>query len=245
MDNASQDFKVENLAISTATIEIKTITLNRKRLTQSVFRQIQEEPVFSVFSMWNNLGKNTPPTECLRGNVLGFVNYFWKEAQGELHILWEWNGKLRRSLLAPTSTLRWKGTLETIDREEQKLFQKYEKNYQEWCREQADEELIKPPVSRHIFYVHYFAENYDWFDYQEHDHFVLQLLRSLEPSFLGQALRREMLTTKGYILTLEDLWLLETYLDESPTERLWSLRTAYYRLLKYLKQNTEQLFIAT
>lgn len=79
---------VEDARIKTATVEIKALTINAKQMTLSVFRQIQEEPIIDTATMQ------------LRGTPWGLINYFWKEAEGEIHVLWQKGTELRRSLVS-------------------------------------------------------------------------------------------------------------------------------------------------
>ncbi|AZQ32633.1 hypothetical protein EJ357_03560 [Streptomyces cyaneochromogenes] len=80
----------QNAVITTATIEVKTLTLGGKQVTQSVFRQLREEPLI------NHDGT-------LNGTPWGFVNYHPdKCADGEphRHVVWQRDGELLRATVS-------------------------------------------------------------------------------------------------------------------------------------------------
>jgi hypothetical protein len=95
---ADRTLLVEQVAVSTVTVEIKTLTLGRKQMTLSVFRQLPRRSIFD-------------PEECLlRGTPWGRVNYFWAGgcatfvdndcryySPDHLHVVWQDGPKLFRA----------------------------------------------------------------------------------------------------------------------------------------------------
>lgn len=81
----------EQATIRTASVEVKTLTLGKKQMTLSVFRQLPREHIMD------------PDTMTLRGTPWGIVNYFWDgcgycKSDGEhLHVVWEKGGRLFRA----------------------------------------------------------------------------------------------------------------------------------------------------
>ncbi|MCZ4605348.1 hypothetical protein O3S80_16655 [Streptomyces sp. Lzd4kr] len=74
-------------AIETGTVEIKTLKVDGKQMTQAFFRQLIEQPVISTVGRIN-------------GTPWGVVNYHPDscENSGEhLHVIWQCNGQLRRA----------------------------------------------------------------------------------------------------------------------------------------------------
>ncbi len=76
---------VENAEIKTASIEIKALTLNKRQVTQSVFKQILEENVLN------------DETITFNGLIWGYINF--QVAPECLHILWQKGKELRRFIL--------------------------------------------------------------------------------------------------------------------------------------------------
>ena len=73
-------------SIKTATVEVKALTISGKQVTQSVFRQLQEEDLLN------------PETGQLNGVPWGRVNYYWGRCEpSHLHVVWQKGGELRRS----------------------------------------------------------------------------------------------------------------------------------------------------
>jgi hypothetical protein len=82
----------DHATIRTATVSVKVLTLDKKQMTLSVFRQL---PLRHVID---------PLTMELRGTPWGHVNYFWDDSPNDpdyhrLHIIWERSGRLYRSLV--------------------------------------------------------------------------------------------------------------------------------------------------
>jgi len=77
--------------VKTASVEIKMITVNNRKMPLNVFRQLISEPVICS------------KTGTLNGAPWGFINYFWKNCGGpeseHLHVVWQKDGALRRDCL--------------------------------------------------------------------------------------------------------------------------------------------------
>jgi hypothetical protein len=90
---------VENVQISTVTVQLKSLTVGHKQVTQAVFWQLLIEPVID-----SKTGK-------LLGIPWGHVNYFSSSTlrylgnQERLHIVWQKENELRRFLLKPNDYL--------------------------------------------------------------------------------------------------------------------------------------------
>jgi hypothetical protein len=77
---------VVNATIRTATIQIKTLTLNNKQLTLSAFRQLPQRDLYM------------PHSGIRRGTPWGRVNYFWGQCEPDhLHIVWQDRDELCRA----------------------------------------------------------------------------------------------------------------------------------------------------
>lgn len=78
--------RVHNAAIRTASVEVQTITIDGKQVTQSVFRQLRERDVIGTDGQLN-------------GAPWGFVNYHpdeCGEADSHLHVVWQHGTELFR-----------------------------------------------------------------------------------------------------------------------------------------------------
>jgi hypothetical protein len=78
-------------SVQTAVVTIKMLHVGNKGMTQSVFRQLLSEPVWE------------PRSRTLRGELLGFVNYFWQGCGMEgphLHVIWRRGQELRRTCVS-------------------------------------------------------------------------------------------------------------------------------------------------
>ncbi len=84
----------DHAVIHTATIDVKIMRLGKRQVTQSVFRQLEEECVFDV-------GLE------LRGKLWGRVNYLWNgcPAYTNYHIVWQKENELRRMPLCLIKSL--------------------------------------------------------------------------------------------------------------------------------------------
>jgi hypothetical protein len=88
----SPQLNVRNAQVSTATVEIKTLTLSGKQVTLAVFRQLIEAPL--IKSDGN-----------LNGVAWGTVNYHWGECKDDAphwHCVWQLGDELRRSQVSMT-----------------------------------------------------------------------------------------------------------------------------------------------
>lgn len=77
----------ETATITTAAIEIRTLTIGRKQVTLAVFRQLREEPLIAEDGTLN-------------GVPWGTVNYHpdkCGDAKEHLHVVWQHGDELRRS----------------------------------------------------------------------------------------------------------------------------------------------------
>lgn len=83
---------VHNAEIATATVEIKTLTMSGRQVTQAVFRQLIEKPLVSHDGTFNGL-------------PWGVVNYHPPHCGGwgtHLHVVWQEGHDLRRSVEGPS-----------------------------------------------------------------------------------------------------------------------------------------------
>lgn len=78
--------RAKEAVVKTATIAVRSLTLNSKQVTLSVFRQLIKEDLIDA------------ETEQLRGVPWGTVNYFWGDCKdNHLHIVWQKGEELRRA----------------------------------------------------------------------------------------------------------------------------------------------------
>jgi hypothetical protein len=106
--------EIAGASVQTVAITIKALHIGRKQMTQSVFRQLLNEPI------WN------PHNRVLRGTPWGFIQYFWTGCGMDgphLHVVWQKESELRRTCVSEregesehksylrdfTDTLRWIG----------------------------------------------------------------------------------------------------------------------------------------
>lgn len=104
--NSDRAVAVEQAQIETATVTIRTVTINRKQMTLSVFKQLERARLLD------------PDTGDLAGAGWGHVNYFpgdcddpWSRLQyrrlvygsfhQHLHVIWTKDGALKRSCVYP------------------------------------------------------------------------------------------------------------------------------------------------
>lgn len=81
---------VRNAQITTAAVEIKTLTISGKQVTLAVFRQIKVEPLLARDGS-------------LRGELWGTVNYHPGKCAGNephWHVVWQKGSELRRSYVS-------------------------------------------------------------------------------------------------------------------------------------------------
>ncbi|MEU5958743.1 hypothetical protein [Streptomyces sp. NPDC047525] len=77
----------QNATITTASVEVKTLTIKGKQVTLAVFRQLKEEPLIAEDGT-------------LLGGPWGIVNYHpdkCADAPEHLHVVWQKGDELRRS----------------------------------------------------------------------------------------------------------------------------------------------------
>lgn len=84
----TEQLTTQNATITTATIEIQALTIGRKQVTQSVFRQLPEEPLIAEDGTLN-------------GTPWGTVNYHPDKCgdneRKHWHVVWQRGTELRRS----------------------------------------------------------------------------------------------------------------------------------------------------
>jgi len=78
--------------IPQAIVSVATVTVNSKRLTKSLFRQVVTEPIYE----WDN--------EVLKGSGIGWVNdQIESGPEKTIHLLWQRGGNLRRCYVDRTA----------------------------------------------------------------------------------------------------------------------------------------------
>ena len=85
---------VHNAQMSTATVEIKTLTITGKQVTLAVFRQLIEEDLIAEDGTLDGIPWGTVnyhPDKCGTGD-------YWKD-HPHWHVVWQKGGELRRSLV--------------------------------------------------------------------------------------------------------------------------------------------------
>jgi hypothetical protein len=126
-----QPITTEQATIRTATVEVKTLTLGRRQMTLSVFRQL---PDFHIIS--NAVVRGHDWKLDLLGDPWGRVNYFWdgcgygNSVGPHLHVVWVQGSRLLRAcvgrlhLVYPserpkvkgdTHALAWLGAVDDLD----------------------------------------------------------------------------------------------------------------------------------
>lgn len=97
-DQNNRQISAQEAIIKTATVEIRTLTLNGKQMTLSVFRQLREESVIDEETLE------------LRGQPWGTVNYHpdaeCKAGRPHLHVVWQKGNELRRASVLQIPWLR-------------------------------------------------------------------------------------------------------------------------------------------
>lgn len=76
--------------IATATVEVKTVTIGKRQMTLSLFRQVPDGDIIN------------PLNGELRGSPWGIVEYHWKDCgdyKDHVHVLWQKENELRRSVV--------------------------------------------------------------------------------------------------------------------------------------------------
>lgn len=82
----SKQLTVHNATITTASVEVKTLTISGKQVTLAVFKQLREEPVIGARAN-------------LIGEPWGYVNYHPNKCEGNdhLHVVWQRDSDLLRA----------------------------------------------------------------------------------------------------------------------------------------------------
>jgi hypothetical protein len=83
---------IRNASIATFTVNVRVMQINNKQVTQSVFKQMDEQFPF------------VPPDWTPVGNLWGRVNYYFDDCKGKdrnshLHIVWDLDGQIYRTCL--------------------------------------------------------------------------------------------------------------------------------------------------
>lgn len=85
---------ISQVKISTLSMEIKTISLNKKQMTLSFFRQIPREKLIDFDSAK------------LNGVPWGRINYFWQDhSAGDIHVIWQNNNQIFRDIVSTEDRL--------------------------------------------------------------------------------------------------------------------------------------------
>jgi len=87
---AEKKLTAHNATVTTATVEIKTLTVSGRQVTLAVFRQLIEEPILDRL------------TAEIIGNAWGSVNYHpdkCGDGPEHLHIVWQKGAELRRATI--------------------------------------------------------------------------------------------------------------------------------------------------
>jgi hypothetical protein len=94
---------VHNATVTTAAVEVRTLTLSGKQVTLAVFRQLREEPIIARDGTLN-------------GVPWGYVNYHPDKCEGDshLHVVWQRGDELLRSSVVKTSGFESKGTVDHV-----------------------------------------------------------------------------------------------------------------------------------
>lgn len=136
-------FEAKEAKILTAAVEVKTITIRGKQMTQSVFRQIPVENVI------DHVGR-------IRGTPWGLVNYYFDRCKnkslerGHLHVVWQDGDCLKRACveLEPHWGFNKSGSKKVSDRVE--MYDKWIDNIVDYANKVA--------AGRRIFFIEGYAE---------------------------------------------------------------------------------------
>jgi hypothetical protein len=87
-DGQAMVLSTEAAQVTTASVQVQTLTIRGKQVTLAVFRQLREENIID------------PETMQLRGVPWGHVSYRWGDCQcrgqDHLHVVWQKGSELRR-----------------------------------------------------------------------------------------------------------------------------------------------------
>jgi len=102
----------QTAVLTTGVIEVQVLTLEKRKLTMGVFRQIPTAPVFQT------LTKRQRKFRIRKGATLwGIVRYTWTKspAWAECYVVWELDGRLHKTPLPETLP-----TLDVWERDDEK-----------------------------------------------------------------------------------------------------------------------------
>lgn len=92
---SAEPFTVRNIEVATAAVEVKSISVNAKQMTLSMFRQLVEEPLVD-----DSTGE-------VRGVPWGWVNYCpdktCADVHEHLHVVWQKESLLRRAVMSESA----------------------------------------------------------------------------------------------------------------------------------------------
>lgn len=97
------NISIEHASLSTAKVEIQTITVRGKKVTQALFRQFKEESPF-LYGDHDVCDDHPHSTDSeyivgTKGRIWGWVNYFPECTYGVIdpaNLVWQKNNELRR-----------------------------------------------------------------------------------------------------------------------------------------------------
>jgi hypothetical protein len=93
---------VQDASVKTMTVEIKSMVVSGKQMTLAVFRQL---PLRELIVAKEDADDPDQMLPALDGVPWGLVNYYWKDLDpNALHIVWERDGILYRSLTTRKAT---------------------------------------------------------------------------------------------------------------------------------------------
>lgn len=97
-----QYIRAKDVAIKTATVAVRVITINDKQMTLAVFRQLPIEHFMIMAGAWAHHQED----------IWGWVNYCpkdceWQDTEPHLHVIWLENDKLVRTDFAESDTRRY------------------------------------------------------------------------------------------------------------------------------------------
>lgn len=106
---------VHNAELKTAAVEVKTLTISGKQVTQAVFRQLQEEGLISrVWTFrgipWGRVNYH-PDEECKQTGPHATDRWGKKDyycTANHIHVVWQLNTELRRTLIWDVCDCPWR-----------------------------------------------------------------------------------------------------------------------------------------
>ncbi|MGY4917481.1 hypothetical protein ACWD9K_20055 [Streptomyces sp. 900116325] len=91
----------ENTSMTNTTVQIRTLNVGTKQMTQGIFRQLTEQPVIN-------------PAGDINGNPWGYVNYHPErcdDAPQHLHVVWQSGDRLHRAHVPAPENAHLSGAL--------------------------------------------------------------------------------------------------------------------------------------